>query len=268
MKVDFVAGKVKEAMAEASAGRRDLWQVPVAQLVVADGFNVRTKNEEHKAHIASLKQSILQNGFLSHKPLAGFVAAKDGKNIVVITDGHCRFEAVLAAIADGAQIEELPVVVSPKGTNEEDLVVGLIASNSGKPLSPLEKAAVCKRLVGFGWDEEKIAARLSMTVEYVGSLLLLISASAGVRGLVERDQVSATTAITALKKHKEKAGEVLLAGVAAAKSSGKGKATAKDLAGSKPSSKQVLKEALMWFNTTKGIKDMPEWVSRAKEVLQ
>lgn len=247
--MELNAGKVKDAMRDAGATSADLWKVPVEELHVLEGFNVRSGGADQKAHIAALTDSIMANGFYQSKPLAGYVAEKDSKQIIYLTDGHCRFEAVQEAIKRGAEIKSLPVVVSPKGTSLEDLTVALVTSNSGKPLTPYETATVCKRLVSFGWDEKEIAKRLSKTTQQVSDLLVLVAAPAAVRKLVAEGEVSATLAIETLKRHGPEAAERLSAGVEKAKASGKKKATKKHIDG-KPTFRAVVTALLDWERNT------------------
>ena len=225
--IELSAGKVKDAMRDAGASSSDLWKVPVDEIRVIPGFNVRQHDENYKAHVAGLCSSIVANGFRQDKPLAGYVGLEDKKSVIYLTDGHCRLAAVQMAIQQGCEIETLPVVVSPKGTNMEDLTVALVTSNNGKPLSPYETALVCKRLIGYGMEEAEIARRLSFTAPYVSGLLGLAGAPKRVRDLVVRGEVSATTAMEAVRKHGDEAAEKLEAGVAKAKASGKTKATGK-----------------------------------------
>ena len=221
------AGNVKDAMKAAGAGSGDLWKVPVADIHVMPGFNVRLDNEETNTHIEGLAASILANGFYTDKPLAGYVASESGKDVIYISDGHCRLAAAKLAIERGAEIKLLPVVVSPRGTSQEDLLVRLVTTNSGRPLTPMETAEVCKRLIGYGLTEAEIAKRLSFTPKYVADLLALIAAPVAVRQAVSDGQVSATTAIKAVKEHGGEAGAVIGDAVATAKAAGKTRATSK-----------------------------------------
>ena len=266
MTFDLTAGKVKEAMAAAKAASGDLWKVPIDDIHVIDGFNIRSNGADHQEHLTGLVNSILANGFYLSRPLAGYVALKDGKNIVYITDGHCRLEAAKEANKQGAELKTLPVVVSPKGTSLEDLTVGLVTNNSGKPLSPYEIGLVCKRLTGFGWDEKEIAKRLSMTVARVGDLLTLVSAPASVRKLVTAGTVSATQAIDTIKRHGERASEKLEVGAAKAKASGKTKATKKHIE-DKPTYRAVVIALLAWAETSTGTRDneLKSLIKMAKE---
>jgi ParB family chromosome partitioning protein len=211
-------------------------------------------NAEHREHVEGLTKSILENGFYQSKPLAGYVALIDGKQRVCITDGHCRFQAAQAAIKAGAEIEALPVVVSPKGTTMEDLTVALVMSNAGKPLAPYEVGVVCKRLIDFGMEERDVAKRLGMSAPRVSDLLMLVGAPRAVRSLVSAGTVSATQAIDTLKKHGDKAADKLAAGAEKASQSGKKKATRKHIE-EKPTYRSVVKALLAW---EKDAVDMPD----------
>lgn len=241
--MNFTAGNVKEAMKQAGAGSRDLWQVPVGKLTVMDGFNVRTKNANHREHIENLKNLIRANGFRQDKPIACYIAEGERH---IITDGHCRFEAVTELIGEGVEIKELPVVVSPRGTTEEDLIVGLVTSNSGRQLDPYEKGLVCKRLQGFGWTEKQIAERLGFTAPYVVDLLNLVGADRRVREMVTSGRVSATTAIETIKKHGTKAAEKLDAGIAVAKAAGKSRVSNKHMEERKVGTREIAKMLVEW----------------------
>jgi ParB family chromosome partitioning protein len=241
---NLTGGNIKAAMKEAGASSSDLWMVPIGDIRVLSGFNVRTRNDEYDAHIKEISESILANGFYKDKPLAGYVAREGLVNVIYLTDGHSRLEAAKIAIAGGAEISVLPVVTKPAGTSLEDLTVGLVTSNSGRPLTPIEKGAVCKRLLGFGWDVAMIAKRLGLTKSYVTDLINLTGAPIALRSMVESGEVSAANAVTAIRKHGDKAAEVVGEKLTSAKASGKKKVTKKSLA---PKS-DVLKTALEWAN--------------------
>ena len=229
MEIDLVAGNLKVAMKLAEASSSDLWKVPLSKIQIIDGFNVRSNGADHAEHLAGLVDSIMENGFYPSRPLAGYVAVNNGKQVIYLTDGHCRFEAAQEAIKRGAEIKTLPVVVSPKGTNIEDLTVGLVTQNSGKPLSQYEIATVCKRLISFGWETKQIAKRLAYTVQKIEQLLSLVGAPAAVQDLVVDGKVSATQAIKTLQEHGEKAVEKLEEGVKKAEEKGKKRATKRDI---------------------------------------
>lgn len=225
--VQLTPGSIKSAMKDAGAGSRDLWQVPPDELRFIDNFNVRVNGEKHRAKVREYADSMKSEGYYQHKPLAGYVAKEGDSQVIYITDGHTRLQAVLLAISEGAEIELVPVVVSQAGVSMEDLTVALVRSNSGEPLAPIEIGAVCKRLVRYGWDEKKIGDRLGITEQYVKNLLSLIAAPIEIREMVMQDRVSASTAIEVIAKHGSNALDVLEKAQERARASGKGRATAK-----------------------------------------
>jgi ParB family transcriptional regulator, chromosome partitioning protein len=226
---EMIAGSVKSAMGAAGAKSRDLWMIPVADLHVNPGFNVREKDAAYQARVRNIANSIKENGFFSDRPLSVFTAKEDGQDIIYITDGHTRFDAVKLAISEGVEIEQVPAVTAPAGTSMEDLTIKLVKSNEGQHLAPLEIAKVCKRLVDYGMEEEVIADRLGFTSKYVSDLLSLIGAPSKVRKMVADGTVSATAAIDTLKKHGDKAASVLEEAHSNAKAAGKEKITPKQV---------------------------------------
>lgn len=232
-KKDLVSGSVKKAMAAVGASSRDLWQVAVKDIRVIPGFNVRVKDQAYSDHIRNIADSMLINGYYQDKPLAGFVANESGNQLIYIHDGHCRFEAVSLAISEGAQIERLPVVVAPAGTSLEDLTVGLVQMNAGKPLSPYEVGVVCKRLVGYGWDSTQISKRLGITVTYVDGLLQILAAPMPIRQMIQDGRLAVATALDAIRRYGADAVEKLQIAEASAKASGKTRVTSTHLPGKK-----------------------------------
>lgn len=225
---DFAFGSAAKAMSNATKGIQ--WKVPVSDLVVLPGLNVRADSESYRAHVSRIARSILAEGFYPDKPLAVFTS-DDGR--IIVRDGHTRLRAVHEAITLGAQIETIPCVTALPGATMEDFTIGLVKSNEGRPLLPIEIAVVCKRLAGWGWSPEKIGERLDYTGRYVEELLGLIAAPSALVDLVTAGTVSASTAMKAIKqKGSKKAAEVIVEAVKAAKP-GK-KVTDKTLAPAKP----------------------------------
>lgn len=205
--LQFFPGSVKRATTDCKSA--DLWKVQPERLHVDPGFNVRIKDSAYKARVRALADSMMANGYYNDKPMAGYVGRIGGEDVIIITDGHTRLEAVKLAISEGAQIEVVPVVTKPSGTSMEDLTVALVTGNNGSPLKPYEVAVVCKRLIDYGLEESDIANRLGLSPVYIQGLMLLMSAPAAVRKMVELDKVSATAAIDTLRKHGERALDIL-----------------------------------------------------------
>jgi hypothetical protein len=110
----------------------------------------------------------------------------------------------------------------------------MIASSQGKELTPLERAKGYARLIAFGQQPGDIASSIGKTRQHVEQLLILANANSDVHALVKSGAVAASTAIEAVRKHGEKAGEFL-----AGKLKTDGKATAKTMKPWTPPTKLV-----------------------------
>lgn len=227
----MVSGGTKKAMKQVEASSRDLWQVPVGEIRVIPGFNVRVKDEAYYAHVRNLANSMKENGFYQDKPLGGYIVMEGDVSVIYIHDGHCRLEGADLAISEGAQIERLPIVVAPAGTTLEDLTVGLVQSNAGKPLSPFEVAVVCKRLTSFGWDAEKVAGRLGITQIYVESLLQIMGSPLEIREMIQSGKLAVNTALDAIRRYGSDVVAKLKEAEASANAGGKTRVTGQHLPG-------------------------------------
>lgn len=241
--IELTPGNVKAAMRAAGAKSSDLWMVPVANIRVIPGHNIRPVDREH---VEALKESIKANGYSKDKPLAGFVSKDEGDgDIINLTDGEHRHTAVVELIAEGVPIEFVPVSVAPAGTSMVDLAVGMATSASGKELTPQAWAVLCKRLIGYGCDVDEIAKRLVKTKAQISDWLVLAGASRRVLSMVEDKKVSGTNAIRLLKKHGAGTADVLEQKFEAAQARGKKKITAATLS----PQRDLVADAATWINT-------------------
>lgn len=175
--------------------------VPLDKIKVMPGFNLRiTDSPEYKAGIEELKQSMLLEGFYESKPLSAVAATVDGEDVVAIIDGHRRYEAAIAAVADGAEFETLPVVLKPPTASDIDLAVSLQKENASVPLSMLERAVLAQRMLKWGMTDEEVAERLQVTPRHVNDLRVIITAPKAVRDLIRESTISATEAVIQLRK--------------------------------------------------------------------
>lgn len=228
--IKLAAGSVEPAMKAAEAKSTKLYRVPVASIKTIPGFNVRVQSADYIAHRDMIADSIRTNGFDQTKPLAGYVAKEGDKNVIYVTDGHTRLDAVEKLNADDtdAVIQTLPVLVHPADKSLTDLTVALHTSNTGRPLTPFELGVVVKRLMkDEGADKAEIASRLAVTPRYLDDVLLLVNGPKEVRTAVLEGTVSSTLAIQELRKDPEKAVEKITA--AASKAAPGKKVTKKDL---------------------------------------
>jgi len=262
----LVAASTKKVMLEIEAKSRDSYQVPIDCIRPLPNFNVRVHDAAYEQHIEQLTNSILMNGYYQDKPLAGYVADVDGQKIIYLTDGYSRFAAVTRANERGGKFATLPMSIKPASASMEDLVVGMWAANEGKPLTPYEKSIVCKRLIGYGWDEEQIAERFGITKTYVNQLLMLIGAPIEIRRLVQEGKISADRAVFMLKKFGAKEAVAMLTNAEKqAEASGKTKIAAKHLPGA-AYAKAVKKQAPVLADTLKSVKADPAYASLAPQL--
>lgn len=234
------AGKMKAITATATGKSTD-YIVPVDQLRVLPGFNVRVREtDDYRSHVESLKQSIRENGFYGNKALAGFIGKEGEEDVIYVTDGHTRLEAVQEINSEALNADEeiagLPVSLKPADATLADLTIALVQDNSGRPLTPYEMGVVVQRLAnmkdGEGnplYSKADIAKKLSVTERYIDDLNVLVGAPAKVRDAVLRGTVSSTLAIQELRKNPKKAEERITGAVAKATAAGKSKATRKDV---------------------------------------
>lgn len=230
----LIPGAVQTAMQQAGATASNLWLVPVDRLRIIEGFNVRMDTERYRQHVRQLAESMKLGGAKADKPLGGIVAQEGEDLVIYITSGHSRLQAAQLAIAEGAQIQNLPVVVRTGEIDLADITASLQTDNDGKPLDVLEKAMVCQRLrVEHGWDDAKICAELGFTRQYLRDMFALLEAPIQLRELVATDRIAAATAVQAIYAHGDKALEIILKALAQAESAGKDKVTKSMIPGTK-----------------------------------
>lgn len=264
---ELTFGGVKGLMSQIKAKSRDLYQVPFELIRPIPNFNVRIHDESYEAHIDSLAVSMVENGFFQDKPLAGYVAREDGKDVIYVTDGYTRLAAIPRANKNGASITVVPMVFKSAATSLEDLTVQLVRANEGRPLTPFEKGIVCKRLAGFGWENDEIARRLQISKVYVGQLLTLMGAPIAIRKMVQEGKLSADHALAAMKKHAENAVAVLHAASEQAAASGKKRITEKNLPGAQLA-KAIKKEAPVMAETLRSVKADPGFSALSPELRE
>lgn len=260
-KHELTAAPVDPTMKAAEATTAKLYRVPVNKIKPIPGFNVRVRSPEYLAHVETLRNSIIANGYDSTKPLAGYVAKEGDENVIYVTDGHSRLEAVEAVNADSdldVSIGSLPVLVQPKEVSLTDLTVQLHTANSGRPLTPYELGVVVKRLLAEeDADKKVIASRLGVSARYIDDVLLLANAEPKVKQHVAAGAVSSTMAIQLLRKDADTAAEKIEAAVK--KTAGTGKKATKKHAG--PSTRKV--KVAVEFAAGDDMKDIVKAVAAA-----
>lgn len=197
-------------------GRSDTFFVSPFHIHVKPGWNTRDFSlPENVEHVLDLAHSIAARGV--QQPLT--VYWEDGK--LWLSDGECRLLGTLHAInVLGKPIMSVPVRTEPQGSNDADRVLSLLVRNSGKPLTPMERAQTVKRLLDLGWMPEIIAQESGVTPVTIRRLMEMLELPEAVRQRVQTGAIAATEAVRIVKKHGEAAPEIVEAAAAAASENG------------------------------------------------
>lgn len=212
-----------------SQSRGDLYRVDPAIIHIVEGFNARSFDDPaNMEHVEELANSIAQIGVKN--PLRVRWDATNSR--IELVDGECRLRAVRLAVSRGAEIKSVPVISEDRYASPAELVLTQLTANGGRNFTPLEKAAVMKRLLAFGWSEAEIASKVGISRLRVTQLLELSAAPTEVTDMVAKGKVSASLAIETMRSTKgdgEEATKQLRAGIEQAARDGKSKATRKDV---------------------------------------
>lgn len=214
------------AIKDVAAGRSDLYRLDPKIIQIKDGWNSREANDPANAsHVAELAASIKEIGV--KKPLVCYME----NEVVYVTDGHCRLQAVMHLIEAGVEIKSVPVMVEDRFSNEADRIFSQIVHNAGKPLTSLEQAKVFKRLVDLGWAQKDIALKAGITGGRVSQLLELNTLPVILQKYIIEGKASANMVLQTYKKHKQNIDETIMelnGAVRVAEESGRKRAMPKD----------------------------------------
>lgn len=214
------------AIKDVAQGRSDLYRLDPKIIQIKDGWNSREATDPANAnHIAELAASIKEVGV--KKPLVCYME----NEIVYVTDGHCRLQAVMHLIEEGVEVKTVPVMVEDRFANEADRIFSQIVHNAGKPLTSLEQAKVFKRLVDLGWAQKDIAAKAGISGGRVSQLLELNTLPVILQKYIIEGKASANMVLQIYKKHNCNIDETIMelnGAVKVAEESGRKRAMPKD----------------------------------------
>lgn len=235
-------------------------------LIVKHDLNVRFQTSKLQDRIRQIADGILTNGFRPDRPLTCFIDRVDGEDKVVVADGHTRLAAALQAIANGAEIESVPVCLLPKTTSMSDVQAGQVISNSGTPFTMLEQSIVVARLINRGHTVEETAGRIGVTSTHIDNLMVLAAAPKAMQIMIANEQVSASTAIAAIREHgAEKALQLLTTQIAKAQGEGKQKVTAKMLPGA-AYKREIKRSAPLLFSAVEKLVEDPAFSALSEDL--
>lgn len=188
--------------------------VPIAELYVEPGFNVR---ETDQLHVEEFRDAFIAGEFVP--PLAVQVTEKGVK----IIDGHHRYYGAKAAIEAGHEIARIEC--KDFVGSEADRIAFMVTSSQGKPLTPLERAAAYQRLINQGRTPAEIAKMVKRSVGDVDHHLQLLSSGDDLIAMVKAGEVSASTAVALTREHGPQAAAIASKQMDKAKAAGKKKLT-------------------------------------------
>ncbi|WP_338501587.1 DNA-binding protein [Erwinia aphidicola] len=191
--------------------------VPLAELYVEPGYNVREIDQEH---VEEFRDAFIAGEFVP--PLAVQVTDKGIK----IIDGHHRYHGAVMATQAGHEIARLEC--KDFSGSEADRIAFMVTSSQGKALAPLERAAAYHRLINQGWTPAEVAKKVKRSVADVDQHLQLLDCSDGLIAMVKSGEVAPTTAVALSRQHGTQAETIAQAQMAKAKAAGKSKLTKSD----------------------------------------
>ena len=210
--------------------------VPIEQLYLEPGYNIREADEAHVDYFAQC--------WISGQPLPAIVVSVTEKG-KLIEDGQHRYLGALKAIEMGHPVTRIEC--KDFIGDEADKIAFMVSSSQGKQLDPFERAKAYVRLKGFGWTNEEIAKNVGRSVSDVQMHLSLGDVPPEIKERINLGQISYANAVAVTREHGDDAVKVIDEAVTEAKAQGKDKVTAKVLKAKKvkPIDRliQLLKEA-------------------------
>lgn len=165
-------------------------------VIFEEGFNLRLGNKDLDADDERLFQAMKAGAFIP--PID--VAIVEG--IIICRDGHRRTKAAIRLKAE--DLPEYTLEARQLRGNENDAVLHMLGTgNGGRPLSPLEQGLGYLRLINMGMQIPDIALKLGVSRVTIDKGLVLAEAPKELQNMVQRGEVSSTTAINAIKEGKE-----------------------------------------------------------------
>lgn len=223
----------RQMLDQGFAKRADLVKILIEHIHVEEGFNAPETEEEFEARVEDI---------VAHLKAGGKIPAIEVRDRpeggVFVVDGHARLEGMRRAAARGMPVHDpkdglFYLLTMTFAGNDADRSLRIITSAEGRTLTPLQIAAILKRLRNFGWSPKDIGLRINLSAERVRQLLALGDSNSDVQQLVQSGEVPAQMTIEAQRKYKEAAGPVLKTQLAIAKASGKTRLTPAAIVGKK-----------------------------------
>lgn len=178
--------------------RSEYYQIDPRKLQIRADWNSRDFSDPaNQQHVEDLAKSIAENGV--REPLKVYLEG----DVAYITNGECRYRAVMLLIERGVDIKAVPVLAEDKNGNDADRLFTQFISNSGKPFGPIENARLFKRLMDMGWQQQEIAKKTGFSGGRVSQLLELLRLPLVLQKFIVEGKASASMVLQVWKKHNE-----------------------------------------------------------------
>jgi hypothetical protein len=164
---------------------------PLSMFTVKEGYNLRMFDSASDADDKLFLGQIIAAGRVNTPMVCRVVNGK-----LEIVEGHRRYFAACEAEKTGAvrPFPNLPVRGVPAGMTEIARTYDLFVSNSGKPLSPIERAIGVKRLLEQGEKPAAIGAKCGIGKQWVTDLAKMADMPAFLARAVYSQNVKSTLA--------------------------------------------------------------------------
>lgn len=191
--------------------------VPVSELYVEPGYNVRDIDQEHVNEF--------RDAFIAGELIPPLVVKVTERGIKVM-DGHHRYYGALAATEAGHEV--LRLECKDFVGSEADQIAFMVTSSQGKPLTALERGMAYRRLANQGWTNAEIAKKVKRSPADIDLHLQLTECDEKIITMVKSGQVAATTAVAMTKEHGAEAGKFAADKLEKVKAEGREKITKAD----------------------------------------
>ena len=177
----------------------DLFKVDFRNISVIPDYNARESYNE----IPELAEDILIHGVQVPMMVKRDPSDKTKTKYLLIR-GYRRHMACNLLLDQGKLTEgiRVPVILVPKHFSEIDLIVDLEISNSGQPLTILERANIVGRLLNLGLKEGEIAKRLTKSPGYITNCVQLLKVPANIKKMIKDGTIASSLVNDIFRKHK------------------------------------------------------------------
>lgn len=172
---------------------KDIFRVDFDKIRIRKNWNVRADYGD----IEELAKSILECGL--ERPLNGDLM-EDG--LFILTDGHRRHKAIELLIKQGYEYNKVDVTLNPAKTTDETRLIQMWIANDSKPLTAIEKAEVCKRMVNLKYKPADIAQKFGISRMQVDNYITMSGLSMEEKQAIIEGVIKPTAAVKLAKKVK------------------------------------------------------------------